>query len=102
MPRDHGPPPFDGTDYAYWKARMQAYLEALDPLAWEVVSTGVSLRTPIGTLDVNLAKANAKAKNALFEAITKEVFARVKSAGTAHEVWTQIQQIHEGSKDVKE
>lgn len=82
MPGGSGPPPFDRTDYAYWKARMQAYLEALDPIAWEVTNSSISLRTPIGTLDVNLAKANTKAKNVLFEAITKEVFARVKSAGS--------------------
>ena len=27
---------FDGADFGYWKACMQAYLESLDPKIWTV------------------------------------------------------------------
>jgi len=31
-----GPPKLDGRNYAYWKARMTGYLEAINPIAWAV------------------------------------------------------------------
>ena len=31
------PPTFDGTDYAYWKVRMRAFLQSLDEKVWQVV-----------------------------------------------------------------
>ena len=31
-----GPPKLDGGNYAYWKARMAGYLEAINPIAWAV------------------------------------------------------------------
>ncbi|XP_039787282.1 uncharacterized protein LOC120653649 [Panicum virgatum] len=59
---------------------MAGYLEALNPLAWE----------------------NARAKNALFDAIGEEIFARVHSKKTAHEVWEELETIHVGSKKLRE
>ena len=100
MPNGMGNAPvFDGTDYTYWKARMQAYLESVDPIAWSVTVDGYP-----GTEAPNagLVKANAKAKNILFEGITKNVFSRINSSGTAHQIWNSICAIHEGSKDVKD
>ena len=36
---DHGqsliiPPPFDGTNYVYWKVRMRVFLQSLDEKVW--------------------------------------------------------------------
>ena len=31
------PPLFDGTNYAYWKIRMKAFLQSLDEKAWLAV-----------------------------------------------------------------
>ena len=84
MPNGMGNAPvFDGTDYTYWKARMQAYLESVDPNAWVVTVDGFSGQGPQNEV---LTKANAKAKNILFEGITKNVFSRINSSGTAHEI----------------
>src|SRR5207244_12224121 len=47
-----------------------------------------------------LVKANAKAKKLLYGAMTKEVFNRVCSCVTSHDIWTAIELIHEGSKSV--
>ena len=100
MPNGMGNAPvFDGTDYTYWKARMQAYLESVDPIAWSVTVDGYPGTEPP---NAGLVKANAKAKNILFEGITKNVFSRINSSGTAHQIWNSICAIHEGSKDVKE
>ena len=34
------PPFFDGTDYSYWKNRMQVFLRAQDYKLWKIVSKG--------------------------------------------------------------
>ena len=34
------PPLFDGTNYAFWKARMTAFLKSLDWAVWEAVEDG--------------------------------------------------------------
>ena len=86
MPTGNGPPTFDGSSYAYWRVRMQAHLEAMDPIALEVTCNPTILKDANGAPIINLVKANAKAKNPLFEAISKEVFARVTSSGTAQEI----------------
>ena len=38
----------------------------------------------------------------MFEAISEEVFARVRSKATAHEIWLELDKIHNGSKKVRE
>ena len=34
------PPLFDGTNYAYWKVRMIAFLQFLDEKVWQAVEIG--------------------------------------------------------------
>ena len=34
------PPLFDGTNYAYWKVRMGAFLQSLDEKVWQAVEIG--------------------------------------------------------------
>ena len=34
------PPLFDGTNYAYWKVRMRAFLQSLDKKVWQAVKIG--------------------------------------------------------------
>ena len=74
------PPKLDGRNYSYWKARMEGYLEALNPLAWEVTDKAMDV------MDEDQTKWNARAKNAMFDAIGEDMFARVHSKKTAHEV----------------
>src|SRR6266540_3498257 len=45
--------------------------------------------------------ANAKAKDLLYGAMTKEVFNRVCSCVTSHDICTALELIHEGSKSVR-
>ena len=80
-PGSSGPPKLDGRNYSYWKARMASYLEAINPLAWEVTDKAVA-----SVMDEDHTKWNARAKNALFYAISEEIFARVHSKKIAHEV----------------
>jgi len=71
---------------------MAGYLEALNPLAWEVTDKAM------GVMDEDQTKWNARAKNAMFDAISVDIFARVYSKKTAHEVWKELENIHVGFK----
>jgi len=70
-PGSSGLSKLDGRNYGYWKARMASYLESLNPLAWEVTDKAVA-----GVMNDDQTKYNARAKNALFAAISEEIFAR--------------------------
>ncbi|GJN25083.1 hypothetical protein PR202_gb12869 [Eleusine coracana subsp. coracana] len=100
MPRPVGSVPiFNGEDYAYWKARMQAYLQSLDPEIWSVTHES---NANVNLLEPDYIKCNAKAKNALFACISKDVFAQLDASTTTHGIRTEIQGLYEATSDVKE
>ena len=69
------PPLFDGTNYAYWKVRMKAFLQSLDEKVWQVVEIGWTKPTeaPANWDDAKnkVANFNSRALNTLFSAVTK-------------------------------
>jgi len=95
-PGSSGPPKLDGRNYSYWKAHMAGYLEALNTIAWEVTENAV-----VGEWSEDQLKWNARAKNTLFDAISEEIFARVHSKKTAHDIWEELETIHVGSKKLR-
>src|SRR6266498_1841788 len=101
---DGNPPVFDGNDFQYWKVRMACFLEAAGTDVWRVNVEGynppVDPHAPTVEEEL-LVKANAKAKNLLYGAMTKEVFNRICSCTTSHDIWTALELIHEGSKSVR-
>src|SRR5436190_15939726 len=101
---DGSPPVFDGSDFQYWTVHMACFLEAAGMDVWRVTVEGYTLagnpQAPT-TEKEPLVKANAKAKNLLYGAMTKEVFNRVCSCVTSHDIWTALELIHEGSKSVR-
>ena len=44
------PPLFDGTNYAYWKVRMRAFLQSLDEKVWQAVEIGWTKSKEAGRL----------------------------------------------------
>ena len=38
---------FDGSNYAFWKRKMQMHLIAIDPDVWEVVNIGYRIEDPV-------------------------------------------------------
>ena len=92
-----GPPKLDGRNYAYWKARMAGYLEAINPIAWAVTEKPI-----VGPWNEDQVKYGARAKNALFDALSEEIFARVHSKKTSHEIWEALEAIYVGSKKLRE
>ena len=86
------PPLFDGTNYAYWKVCMRAFLQSLDEKVWQAMEIGwtKSMEVPANCDDAKIKAANfnSKSLNALFSAITNEEFKKISSTETTKEAWT--------------
>ena len=86
------PPLFDGTNYAYWKVRMRAFLQSLDEKVWQAVEIDwTKLTKALADCDDAKIKAenfNNRVLNALFSAVTNKEFKKISSTETAKEAWT--------------
>ena len=89
------PPLFNGTNYAYWKVRMRAFLQPLDENVWKAVEIGwTKPKEALAELDdakINVANFNSRALNALFNAVSNEEFKKISSTEIAKEAWTILQ-----------
>ena len=85
------PPLFDGTNYAYWKICMRAFLQSLDEKVWQVVEIGWTKPKEVPAdwdeAKIKAANFNSRALNALFSAVTNEEFKKISSIKTAQEAW---------------
>ena len=83
------PPLFDGTNYAYWKVCMRAFLQSLDENVWQVVEIGYTkLKEAPADWDdakIKAANFNSKALDVLFNAVTNKEFKKITSTKTAKE-----------------
>ena len=90
MERGAGKPPyFDGTNFAYWKVRMSAYLQGLDTKFWEICENEnyVVLEAWITDAQVTQHASNARARSILFSCLSLLEFERVSSLTMAREIW---------------
>ena len=80
---------FDGTNYAYWKVRIRAFLQSLDEKVWQAIEIGgtKSKEAPTDWDDAKIKATNfnSRALNALFSAVTNEEFKKISSTETAKE-----------------
>ena len=95
-PGSSGPPKLDGRNYSYWKARVAGYREAVHTIYWEVTEKPI-----VGNWSEDQIKYHARTKNALFDALSKEIFARVHSKKMANEIWKELEIIHVGSTKLR-
>ena len=83
---------FDGTNYAYWKVRMRAFLQSLDEKVWQAVEIGWTKATEAPThwddAKIKAENFNSQVLNALFNAVTNEEFKKISSTKTTKEAWT--------------
>ena len=83
---------FDGTNYAYWKVRMSAFLQSLDEKVWQAVEIGWTKPKEASTdwddAKIKMVNVNSKALNVLFSAFTNEEFKKISFTETAKEAWT--------------
>ena len=97
---------FDGTNYAYWKVRMRAFLQSLDERIWHAVEIGwVQPKKALANWDeakIKAANFNSRALKALFSAVTNEEFKKISLTETTKEACTILQTTYEGTKAVKD
>ena len=100
------PPLFGGTNYAYWKVRMKAFLQSLDEKVWQAVKIGwTELKEALADWDDAKIKGenfNSRALNSLFSVVTNEDFKKISSTEIAKEAWTIFQTTYEGTKTIKD
>ena len=100
------PPLFDGTNYAYQKVHMRAFLQSLDEKVWQAVEISWTKPKEAPTnwddAKIKAANFNSRALNALFSAVTNEEFKKISSTETAKEAWTILQTTYKGTKAVKD
>jgi hypothetical protein len=96
-------PTFDGTNYGYWKARMQFFLKSID--CWSIVETGWT-KPEDTTLELVPKKTarlsnDNKALHALCQVLSPSEFAKISNCELAKEAWQILETTYEGTKLVK-
>ena len=85
----NAPPFFDGSNYAFWKVCMRAFLCAIDETIWDSIKN--EYERPIITKSkwdkaaLALANANSKVNNAIFCGISIDEFHKISHAKIAKE-----------------
>ena len=104
------PPLFTGENYAFWKVRMQIFIESIDCEIWDVIASGLSVPTnnlqepkPRVQWTVEEKKRfqnDVKARNIISSALTVDEFYRISICKSAQEMWEVLRVTHEGTNDV--
>ena len=100
------PPLFNGTNYAYWKVSIRAFLQSLDEKVWQAVETSWTKPKEASAdwddAKIKVANFNSRALNAIFSVVTNKEFKKISSTETVKEAWTILQTTYEGTKAVKD
>ena len=114
-------PVLDGTNYGYWKSKMETYIRNVDNHAWVYVITewtpplveyrdadGVTTDTkpkPIQNwtdAEHRAATLNAKALFAINSGVNTDEYKKICKCTTAFEAWRILHIAHEGEKAMRE
>ena len=72
----NAPPYFDGSNYAFWKVRMRAFLCSIDEAVWDVVEIGwtrpEAAKSTLDKAAFMASNANSKALNAIFCGMSRD------------------------------
>ena len=102
----NAPPFFDGSNYAFWKVHMRAFLCAIDESVWDSIENGyvkpTTAKSKWDKATLAFANANNKAINAIFCDVSTDEFHRMSHVGTAKEAWTILKTTYKGTKKVKD
>ena len=91
----NGIPPFDGSNFEYWKNRMETYLKALGADVWISVASGYNASKKPKTAAQKEAKRNNKlAIDTILDGLTDSVKSKVGSCASAKYLWDKLQEIY--------
>ena len=87
----NAPPYFDGSNYAFWKVRMKAFLCSIDKAVWDAVEIGwtkpEAAKSTWDKAALAASNANSKALNAIFCGMSLDGFHWISHITIAKEVW---------------
>ncbi|KAH6755901.1 hypothetical protein C2S53_007158 [Perilla frutescens var. hirtella] len=109
------PPLLDSNNYAYWKARMIAFICSIDERAWKMVMEGWKPPTKTydkgktvlkpeeewGDAEYQIMGLNTKAMNAIFSAVDMNVFKLISTCDKAKDACDILQTTFEGTNSVR-
>ena len=102
----NAPPYFDGSNYAFWKVRMRAFLYFIDESIWEAVEIGWTrpeeAKSTWDKAALATSNANSKALNVIFCGVSPDEFHRISHITVAKEAWEILETTYEGTKKVKD
>ena len=100
------PPFFDGSNYAFWKVCMRAFLSSIDESVWDAVEIGwtrpEATKSSWDKAALMAANANSKALNAIFCGVSPNEFHRISHVSIAKEAWQILETTYEDTKKVKD
>ena len=72
------PPYFDGSNYAFWKVRMRAFLCSINEAVWDAIEIGwtkpEAAKSTWDKAAFAASNANSKALNAIFGGVSSDEF----------------------------
>ena len=102
----NAPPYFDGSNYAFWKVCMRAFLCSIDELVWDAVDIGwtrpEAAKSTWDKVALAASNANSKALNTIFCGVSPDEFHKISHITVAKEAWEILETTYEGTKKVKD
>ena len=99
-------PYFDGSNYAFWKVWLRAFLCSIDEAVWDAIEIGWTRpKAAKSTWDktaLAASNANSKALNAIFCGVSTDEFHQISHITIAKEAWQILETTYEGTKKVKD
>ncbi|XP_019167685.1 PREDICTED: uncharacterized protein LOC109163398 [Ipomoea nil] len=106
------PPALIGTNFSYWKARMQIYILAQGEGVWNAIEN--EWKTPVDDKGNRKPKIdwskeekteynfNSKAMNAIYGAVSEDTFKLIATTCIAKTAWSILCDHHEGNTSVRQ
>ena len=94
------PPTLDGSNYAIWKVRIEAYAMGKKHEVWNMMVKGDDKE--YGKFTKEEMEFNGSAKNIIFASISDNLFHQVSSCSEAKEMWDKLKTTHEGTQQQKD
>ena len=86
----NAPPYFNGSNYAFWKVRIRAFLYSIDETVSDMIDVGwtrsEAAKSTWDKAALAVANANSKALNAIFCGVSPDDFHRISHITIAKEV----------------
>jgi hypothetical protein len=91
----NGIPPFDGSNFEYWKNRMEIYLKSLGEYVWFSVASGYNaLKKPKTAAQKEEKRNNKLAIDTILDGLTDSVKSKVGSSASTKELWDKLQDLY--------